>query len=35
MVHCQSGYRARIAYTFLKNLGYDVKIYGDGGAANF
>jgi rhodanese-related sulfurtransferase len=26
IVHCRSGYRARIAYSFLKALDYDVKV---------
>lgn len=35
VVHCQGGYRARIAYSLLKNLGYDVKVYGEDGYKNF
>ena len=35
VVHCQSGYRARIAYRILKNLGFDIKVFGEGGYGNF
>lgn len=35
MIHCQSGYRARIGYSLLKNAGFDVKVFGDGGYADF
>lgn len=26
MIHCQSGYRARIAYSFLKGKGFNPKV---------
>ena len=35
MVHCASGFRARIASTFLKNFGYDVKVFAKGGYEDF
>lgn len=35
VVHCHSGYRARIGYSMLKNEGFDVKVYGDGGFGDF
>lgn len=35
VVHCQGGYRARIAYSIMKEQGFDVKVYGDGGYGNF
>ncbi len=34
-MHCQSGYRARIAYSFLKSQGYDVKVMAYGGYNKF
>ena len=35
VIHCQGGYRARIAYSLLKNKGYDAKVYGEDGYKNF
>lgn len=35
MIHCQSGYRARIAYSLMKEMGYDVVVFGEAGFGDF